>query len=242
MARIPRMHYRSWDQYKHDIVPELFGSERFRSGAYLFRGCGDADWTLTTTFDRRFGSLPAAKRLRLWARMLQSFRAACEERGVADSVLRDDTRLLAFGQHHGLPTRLLDWSLSPYIAAFFAFRQSLLEPDPGGQVAIWVLDSGAHIWSAELGVEISRHPRSRTSACSTRQGASHTPARRTSRSRSTSRARQTRGALSCRSQCRAPRRYAHCPTSKLWASAPTTSFRTWPGSAKVWRSQFNWRR
>jgi len=158
MARIPRMHYRSWDQYKHDIVPELFGSERFRSGAYLFRGCGDADWTLTTTFDRRFGFLPAAERLRLWARMLHSFRAACEERGVAESVLRDDTRLLAFGQHHGLPTRLLDWSLSPYVAAFFAFRQSLLEPDPGGQVAIWVLDSGSHIWSAELGVEIVAPP------------------------------------------------------------------------------------
>lgn len=158
MTTIARLHFTSWDEYKHDIVPELFGHDRFRSGSFLFRGCGSAEWTLTTTFDRRFGALPAARRLRLWTRMLQSFRTSCEERGITDSVLRDDTRLLAFGQHHGLPTRLLDWSLSPYVAAFFAFRQSLLEPDPGGQVAIWVLDTKAEIWSAELGVEIVAPP------------------------------------------------------------------------------------
>ena len=49
----------------------------------------------------------------------------------------NEVEWLAIAQHHGLPTRLLDWSLSPLIACFFAV-QSLSQTD----AAIYVYDVG----------------------------------------------------------------------------------------------------
>jgi hypothetical protein len=159
VSAIRILQYGSWIELKRDLFTELFGDGVFRPGRYLFRGMGSADWPLASSFDRRFTSLGRDQRLRLWEDLVSEWRRGCELSGVAEAVVRDDQKLWALGQHYGLPTRLLDWSTSPYVAAFFAFNQWVLRLSREfSHVAIWVLHLDNPVWSKEMGVEIVTPP------------------------------------------------------------------------------------
>ena len=53
--------------------------------------------------------------------------------------------IMAFGRLHGLATRLLDWSINPYVAAYFAASEALFSHDDwasGQRIAIYELNFG----------------------------------------------------------------------------------------------------
>lgn len=56
------------------------------------------------------------------------------------SLLNDEDELLALGQHYGLATPFLDWTTSPFIAAFFAFEEACNDCD---NRVIYALDKNA---------------------------------------------------------------------------------------------------
>lgn len=67
--------------------------------------------------------------------MLSSYHQAADDP-------KDRVQLLFYMQHHGVPTRLLDWSSNPFIALYFALSGA--KRDEGGEyvesAAVWILD------------------------------------------------------------------------------------------------------
>jgi hypothetical protein len=159
LSAIQVIEYASWYELKRDLFIELFGKSGFRKGRYIFRGMGNADWHLSSSFDRQFSSLARDQRLRLWEELIHEWRCGCEETGISDAVLHDDRKLWALGQHYGLPTRLLDWTTSPYVAAYFAFHDWILQShEDFSHVVLWALHVENPVWSREMGVEIVTAP------------------------------------------------------------------------------------
>jgi hypothetical protein len=156
MTDIQVLQYVNWDEFVRSLRRDVFDGEPFRRSRYLFRGVSSEDYGLTPSFDRIFGV--GTNRQRVFRELLAAFREESEGQ-VPAAVLEDEVQTLALGQHYGLPTRLLDWTDSPYVAAFFAFKGALRhQPLSGRRVAIWVLHRSAPLWNAEIGVEIVSVP------------------------------------------------------------------------------------
>lgn len=90
------------------------GIERYRS-KYVFRGLSDIDYPLLTSLQRLGGTYTGLER-----HLLRNFR---KYSGRNEATLEySDWQWLTLAQHHGLPTRLLDWTYSPTVALHFATR------------------------------------------------------------------------------------------------------------------------
>jgi hypothetical protein len=113
-----------WQDYR-----DLVSSPEFDS--WVFRGQSDKNWPLYSSLSRyllKFGvhedawSHQEERIIRIFKHKAHLFLQHVPKN---DDPIHDDTfEWLAIMQHHGAPTRLLDFTFSPYVAAFFALQQA----------------------------------------------------------------------------------------------------------------------
>ncbi len=148
----------SWDALQAELYRDSWQEPlgHFRSN-FAYRGMPDASEGLVTSLMRLGGAYD-----RVEAPLLRAFRKYAPRSAMpGDSVWN----WLALAAHHGLPTRVLDWTYSPFVAMHFA-TDDPLQFDRDG--VIWCAhysgvrthlphalrtilhDEGAHVFTAEM--------------------------------------------------------------------------------------------
>lgn len=148
----------TWEEFENEL--KKLRDEREQSKDYLktpllFRGQEDSCWLLTTTLDRNQERMlfkdyyHRIARIRSQIETLTGNEWPIPEYPEVEKAVGDYTfdlqlwsgqqpgyAYMAYLRHHGFPSPLLDWTQSPYVASYFAFRKA--NPSTSKRVAIYV--------------------------------------------------------------------------------------------------------
>ncbi len=110
-------------------------------GGWIWRGQQVAAWGLESSLERAFriGKVPGEKRSEREQQALSYFRAHAASYLEWQPADNDYIDWLVTMQHYGAPTRLLDWTESPFVAAYFAYRD--MPHDETQSAALWLYDA-----------------------------------------------------------------------------------------------------
>jgi FRG domain-containing protein len=119
----------SWEAFLKIITDSPYSN-------WAFRGHRKEQWPLASALSRYFRAFRLDRRA--WPqqedRILRVFKRKAHQFLAQPPAPDDDFQWLALMQHHGAPTRLLDFTWSPYVAAFFALERAT------GDAAVWALN------------------------------------------------------------------------------------------------------
>ena len=182
---------KNWDEFEAELQKlfayrkALLEEERKGVSAFLFRGQANRCWHLKNTLERYIGEekynlLDYYRTMRKIKSQIETFTDRHWDIPSVEQYnewLNKDECLLSrlpgydfmiYLRHHGFPSPLLDWTRSPYIAAYFAFQNAdekdeyvsiyvLLEDTGKGRSYCWDNQDSPNIQS--LGPYIRSHPR-----------------------------------------------------------------------------------
>jgi len=132
--RIQTIELSSLGQFIEAVTPDAPDPRTGRRrDSGIYRGVGHVEHRLLTSLDRLGGEDPPHTKRELESHILRNF--IRYSRPFVDRREHSDWEMLVTAQHHGLPTRLLDWTYSPLVAAHFATVDA-----PGGDRVVWRLD------------------------------------------------------------------------------------------------------
>jgi hypothetical protein len=126
---------------------ETFGDvlarvEEFQNGRAesWYRGTGNASHSLVPSIGRRVPAMEEVELSRVEREIANTF--AQRAPPFIDVSFASEWKTLFYMQHYGIPTRLLDWSESPFVALYFALTS--VKRDAKGKpltdVALWACD------------------------------------------------------------------------------------------------------
>src|SRR5919206_161402 len=117
----------SWRELDEALTDTSFGRHPNHARSTLvFRGLARASYSNTSSLARLSGDYVELER-----HLLRNFRKYAHREAPGPT----EWDWIALGQHHGLPTRLLDWTFSPLVGLHFATASW-----PGEDAVLWAVD------------------------------------------------------------------------------------------------------
>ncbi len=160
---------KTWEEFEN-ILRELYTAISKEKKKYsdisdpIFRGQSDSEWPLKTTLERIHGKITCEEYHEIMLTVKSQFESITgrnwdiepyteKENDIIPMYLEEGYSYMVHLRHHKFPSPLLDWTRSPYVAAYFAFSNINSEKD----VAIYVYREFINLWKSRGGSEASIH-------------------------------------------------------------------------------------